>query len=191
MPEILITIVLFMLETSARLASSWRRTNPQILREKYYEKKKQQLKILESEKEQAPNADFLAAHVRPKLDAFARRYILIANLNWGRDLISRYKAAWCNVLTAESCEIAEDFTQAGRYFHFAAHGFRELGEFDIAGDYYHKSAECLKHTSDYKFAIRSCNRAIAVYQEVQETSKITEMKSFLKQLMEKYIDQTF
>lgn len=111
---------------------------------------------------------------------------------WGKSKIDEYKAAWFNVLAAEAYREARSCTQAGGYFHFAAHAFRGVGEYAIAGSCYCESAKQFKQAGDKKNALRACQRGIACFREVCDDSDpvYTELVQIRKDMMSNGTEQT-
>lgn len=72
----------------------------------------------------------------------AQKYSKLGKMFWGKDsTLSLYKVAWYNILAGECYEQAESYTEASNHYHYGAHTFRKLEEYQLSIDYYKKSAE--------------------------------------------------
>ena len=110
--------------------------------------------------------DQRVARDNQRLMKLGNRFAYRANLLWARSRIADYKAAWFEVLAAESYRGAENHKQSGGFFHFAAHTFRHVGEYALAGKYYLESAREYEKSGDESNSLRACQRGIACFEQV-------------------------
>ncbi|MFZ2643532.1 MAG: hypothetical protein WA117_21250 [Verrucomicrobiia bacterium] len=139
--------------------------NPEILERRCYKKHRTRIDKLVAA-QAGRSEDARLARGNQKLLALGNRFAFRANLVWGRSRIDEYRAAWFNVLAAEAYREAQNHKQAGGFFHFAAHDFRGVGEYAIAGRYYCESAKEFKQGGDNRNAIRACQRGLACFHQV-------------------------
>lgn len=175
--DTLIKIFIFLFNLLCKFLPQLMPRNPEIAQRKYYESHRGKIEQLVASRDRKSQDAQMASEIL-KLLSLGNRFAFKANLAWGRSKISEYKAAWFNVLAAESYQGAKNHEQAGGYFHFAAHSFRNLGEYAIAGKYYYESANQFKKASNIKMALRACQRGISCYKQVSDDSAETYLKLF-------------
>lgn len=180
-----IKIFFFTIDTIRKFLPSLKPMNPKIFQEKYYEKHREKIdglekKLRERENEDTSERHFILSRINPKLRAIADRYAFRSDLAWGGTIEQRYKSAWFNVLSGDAYKLAGALQDAGAQFHYAAHGFRELGVYDQAARYYRKSTLCFKESGEVDLAIRACRRAMAIYRyQTGEESKADKLENIL------------
>lgn len=97
-----------------------------------------------------------------KISTLALGFAAIAKSLWGSaSLVGQYKSAWYYVLAAElrKKELTSKDDNIANWFHFAAHTFRSLGEYQLAQIYYKESSQ---FAANMEFATRSLCRARGV-----------------------------
>jgi hypothetical protein len=125
MKTLFLQIGIFVCNVLSKLAAKLPQRNPAIIEEKYYGKNRGKIDtIVERQKRKTEDAQ-MAGENQMLLD-LAKKFAVKANRLWGKSRINDYKAAWYNVLAAQSYQAAKSHKQAGGFFHFAAHVFRNL-----------------------------------------------------------------
>lgn len=179
-----LTVIFFLGDTFWKILPALRPMNPKILQHRYYDKHRKKIRAFEEKIRNASDQDVIISALNPKFLAAAGGYSFRANLAWGRNTRQRYKSAWFSVLAAEIYKLARTVENAGGHFHFAAHGFRELGEYELAGRYYHEAALCFKRAGKIKLAIRAWKRGIATYRQVEEHADAEKLQKLLNECQE-------
>lgn len=78
----------------------------------------------------------------------------------------RYRSTYSYALAAYANVRIRRWSNAGRLYHFAGHGFRELGEYELAGICYKWSGDLYRKDSKYLHARRAYRRAQEVFSHV-------------------------
>lgn len=182
-----ITLLIVVAQTLSALRSKWRSNNPKLIQERIY-LREQRGKLSELRQKLADTAsdERLAAPLSREAERKAGRFILRADIVWGKGIVEHYKAAWYHVLAAEYYEIASQYRGAALSYHNAAHAFRFVGEFGRAGTYYtcagklfNRSFKASPESQDASNRDRSFTRAIGAYRAAGDDHKAKQIESEL------------
>lgn len=113
----------------------------------------------------------------------AQKYSKLGKMFWGQDSsLSLYKVAWYNILAGVCYEQAESYAEASNHYHYGAHAFRKLEEYQLSIDYYKKSAEVgdkCKTPKMTNWSTRSYCRAYGISRIIGSIKEENELKEII------------
>lgn len=121
------------------------------------------------------------------LSKLVDRHKEIADSLWSSGEVSNgYRSAYSYTLAAYACKRAEKCSDAGRFYHFAGHRFRELGEYELAGMCYKWAGDLYKRDSSKEpNALRAYRRAGRAFSHVGDQYIVDEIRKLETEIAEK------
>ncbi len=111
------------------------------------------------------------------LDEKIRDHVEKADQLWSSGKRSdRYRSAYSYALAAYANVRIRRWSDAGRLYHFAAHEFRELGEYELAGICYKWAGDLYQKNSKYIHARRAYRRARKAFSRVGDEDIIKKIQ---------------
>ncbi len=174
-------IVKILVRIPARIKNIFRENTPSSFKESFYSKPLKEINDICPPKDSDEDR-----HEDPCLEFYkksARKYSKLGKIFWGQDsTLSLYKVAWYNILAANCYEQSESYSEASNHYHFGAHAFRKLEEYQLAIDYYKKSAEIgdqCKNEKMTKWSTRSYCRAYGITKIIGSIKEENELKEII------------